>query len=209
MGMTLFTLACAMLLISKLVRTDTGPTKAGRHVTAWVLGLATALALASGYAWLRNADTMPALICMLTLPFLFLFPGTINGSVRVVGVLMIMAGASCLIGLLNGGTGDIEGAGTRGVGRPGPLIIFDDESRRQELLARVRACEVQLDIRMLQSTENDESNTTVDSPTLASLKSEVESITRMLETVDGASPPTAIRIARLEAGIQAESTPAE
>ena len=209
MAMTLFSLAGAMLLISKLVRTDTGTARSERHVAASVLSLTTALALVSGYAWFRNADAMPAVICALTLPFLFLFPGTINAPVRVMGILMVTAGAACLIGLATRGADDLDGAGTRAGGRLGPLIIFDDESRRQELRARVRACEVQLEIRMLQSSGKDEPDAGMNSPTLASLKSEVESISRMLETVEGAGPPTAVRIARLEARIKAGNIAAE
>ena len=207
--MILFSLAGAMLLISKLVRTDTGPTRTGDHVTVWILGLTTGLALVSGYAWFRNADIMPALICALTLPFLFLFSGTTRMPVRAMGILMTTAGASCLIGLANGGAEDMNGAGTRGAGRPGPLVIFDDESRRRELLARVRACEAQLDIRLLRSARNDESEAKQDAPTLTSLKEEVDSIFRMLETVDGASAPTALRLARLESRIRAENIPVE
>ena len=205
MAMTLFSLAGAMLLISKLVRTNTGPTSAGGHVTVWILGITTALALVSGYALFRNADTMPALICALTLPFLILFPGTPRMPVRVIGILMITAGASCLIGLSNGAEKDLDGAMTRESGRPGALIIFDDESRRQELLARVRACEIQLDIAMLRDTRNHESEAKQNSPTLTSLKAEVDSILRMLETTDGASAPTALRLARLESRIRAEN----
>ncbi len=209
MGMTLFSLAGAMLLISKLVRTGKGPTRAGSDVTVWILGITTGLALLSGYAWFRNADTMPALICALTTPFLFLFPGTTRMPVRVVGILMITAGASCLIGLATGGAGDLNGAETRGAGRPGPLIIFDDASRRQELLARVRACEIQLNIAMLRDTGDDASKREENAPNLASLKAEVESILRMLETADGASAPTALRLARLESRIRAENIPVE
>lgn len=209
MGMTLFSLAGAMILISKLVRTDTGPTKSGRHVTVWILGITTTLALVSGYAWFKNENTMPALVCALTLPFLFLFPGTTRVPVRVTGILMVTAGASCLIGLATGGAEDMDGAGMRGAGRPGPLIIFDDESRRQELLARVRACEIQLEIGMLRNARNDESETGQKSPTLAVLKAEVDSILRMLETADGASAPTALRLARLESRIRAENIPVE
>ena len=209
MGMTLFSLAGAMLLISKLVRTNPGPTSAGGHVTVWILGITTGLALVSGYAWFRNADTMPALICALTMPFLFLFPGTTHIPVRVMGILMIAAGASCLIGLATGGAGAMNGVETRGAGRPGPLIIFDDASRRQELLARVRACEIQLDIAMLRDTGDDASEAKENAPNLASLKAEVDSILRMLETADGASAPTELRLARLESRIGSENFPVE
>ena len=209
MAMTLFSLAGAMLLISKLVRTNPGPTKAGRHVTVWILGITTGLALVSGYAWFRNADTMPALICALTIPFLFLFPGTTHMPVRVTGILMITAGASCLIGLATDGARNMNGAETRGSGRPGPLIIFDDASRRQELLARVRACEIQLNIAMLRDTGDDASEAKDNAPNLASLKAEVDSILRMLETADGASAPTELRLARLESRIGSENFPVE
>lgn len=209
MAMTLFSLAGAMLLISKLVRTGTGSTEAGRHVTVWILGITTGLALVSGYAWFRNADTMPALICALTMPFLFLFPGTTHMPVRVTGILMITAGASCLIGLGTGDAEDMSGARTRGAGGPGPLIIFDDASRRQELLARVRACEIQLNIAMLRDTGDDASEAKENAPNLASLKAEVDSILRMLETADGASAPTELRLARLESRIGSENFPVE
>ena len=87
MGLTLFSLATAMVLISRLARTGTSGPKIepGRPPKAslWFLMLTTGLALIAAYAWFRESSIAPALICALTIPFLWAFPGTRHRPSRV------------------------------------------------------------------------------------------------------------------------------
>ncbi|MBB49081.1 MAG: hypothetical protein CMJ33_11200 [Phycisphaerae bacterium] len=209
MGMTLLSLATAMLLISRLARTGTNlpKTDAGRGWSAsiWILTLTTILALLAGYAWFRESAAAPALICALTLPFMFVFSGTHRRPVRVAGMMMVTAGSSCLLGLWWMPREHTSGDQVDANGRPAPMIIFDDASRRQELLARARACEVELDIRMMQGVQI-ESSEEADGAALGSLMEEAQSIIRTLERTEGSTAPSALRLSRLEARLRRGGT---
>ena len=210
MGMTLLSLATAMLLISRLARTGTNvpKTDAGRGSSAsiWMLTLTTILALIAGYAWFRESAAAPALICALTLPFLFVFPSTPRRAVRVAGMMMVTAGGLCLLGPWWMPSEHTSGDQVDANSRPAPMIIFDDASRRQELLARARACEIELDIRIREGARIESPKDEADPTALKSLMAEARSIIRALETTEGSTNTSALRLARLETRVRADET---
>ena len=210
MGMTLLSLATAMLLISRLVRTGTNVPKADAvresSGSIWILTLTTILALIAGYAWFRESAAAPALVCALTLPFLLVFPGTPRRPVRVAGMMMVTAGSSCLLGLWWMPREYTSGDQLDANSSPAPMILFDDASRRQELLARARACEVELDIRMMQGAQTESPEDDAGRAALRSLMEEAQSIIRALERTEGSTAPSALRLSRLEARVRTGGT---
>lgn len=199
MIMTILALALAMLLIAKLAHDAAGRTKDEPETKPeWpqhVL-LAAMLAVLSGYAWAIEADSMPALVCLLALPFPIFMPGRGIPSERIASIALISAGAALLLftpGALNSEKGTTE-----------PILIFDDLSRTKELRARAKACETTIEVIMLQRRERGDEKSADDIASLSALKLEVESIIRMLERGEGTTAPTDLRLSRLEAVIETE-----
>ena len=209
MALTLFALGTAMLLISRSARSE------GNRVedrpsnvlpTAWFLVLTSTLAIQSGFAWFADANTMPAIICVLVLPCLLIFPADTGRPVRIMGLIIVTAGACCLI---LSGLSDQDSGGSE-LGKPGgddfrPVIVFDDVSRNKELMARARACEANLELAMLRSTEDGRKYADEDPAAMTALLSEVASIIRTLERNGGSNASTALRLARLEANVDART----
>ena len=90
-----------------------------------------------------------------------------------------------------------------------PMIIFDDVSRRQELLARARACEVELELRVMQATKIEPPTGDTRMRALDALREEAMSIIRTLESTEGSSASSELRLSRLEAKVWSEAPPTD
>ena len=210
MALTLFALGTAMLLISRLAQNDGKQTEdetSSGSRTAWFLVLTSTLAIQSGFGWFADANAMPAIICVLVLPCLLIFPGNTKPPVRIMGMIMVTAGACCLIlSGLSAQDFDENESGSPGGDGSRPVILFDDVSRNKELMARARACEANIELAMLRLNEDERKPADEGPASMTALQSEVESIIRTLERNEGSNASTALRLARLESRVEARTT---
>ena len=211
MVITLFTLACAMLLVSRLVRrTDAsrerGSTSSSMHDATWLVVLTATLAALSGGAALIQSDWMPAIICMLVIPILAFLPGTGNNVVRVLTMGLVAAGAARIL-MPSGVLARDAGSGSFSQGSSGslaPVIMFDDAARKKELLNRARTCVLEIDLQIARSAPVENATDPRTNASLTALKDEADSILRTLQNGEGSNDSTALRLTRLESRLRLE-----